>query len=214
MVHTPGFHRRLSSLMLQSDLVRGAISLLLLVVLLVARLPWWNVVILSGLAYFGLWLSTSSIARTSESKRNRSVPKTDNAAYSTCLELLQEIQVLTGGIEDPQVSNQFRSISVQIERILEAISEDGKFQASVPLFGLVGLTADLLTGYLKIVQRGLERVEMQDQIRANLESLDTAYERFWEWLNRDVVVNITALTEIIDFTLTELPRSSRIGGIT
>jgi hypothetical protein len=53
---------------------------------------------------------------------------------------------------------------------------------------------------------------MREQVGENLATLEARYERFWEQLNRDAVVNLKALSEIINFNLKELAVSSPRGG--
>jgi len=201
MSHTLGFYGRLALLTLQKDVARGGLCVILMVVLAVEGLPWWLALLLPVLAYPGLWLIASSAGQTSESKKQRPTPRTDGEAYATCLRLQREIQALSSRIDDRHASGQLRRITSWIDRILGAIAEDGKYRASMTLLNLVGPTCDLITGYVKVVRRGFGGAEVQERIRENLATLETAYERFWVQLNRDAIVNLESLSETIDFNL-------------
>src|SRR5688500_2618902 len=94
-----------------------------------------------------------------------------------------------------------------IDQILAGIVVDEKYQAGTSLLERTGITRDQIAGTVQVIRREIGGEETEERVRRNLASLEAAYERFWERLNRDAVVNLTPLNETIDFTLTELTRS-------
>jgi hypothetical protein len=111
------------------------------------------------------------------------------------------------------MAEQLRRISCWIDRILQTIVEDDKHQASLTLINLTETTDDLLAAYLKVSRRGLDGPDVRERVRENLATLESAYDRFWEQLNRDAVVNLEALSAAIEFNLNELGALRQLGGI-
>jgi hypothetical protein len=213
MRHTPGFYRRLAVIALQTDVARGGLAAVLMVALALGGLSPWLVLGLPPIAYAGLRLLPRRRGQSAERTGWQTGDLSERSAYARCLALRQEIDALSGRVEDAQARDSFRRIISRIDEINGAIAEDGKYGAARTLLELVGPTHELLVGYLKVRGRGLESGEMRERVRTNLDTLGNAYDRFWVRLNRDAVVNLEALGEAIEFTLTDLASSSPGGAM-
>jgi hypothetical protein len=208
MRHTPGFYRRLAVIALHTDAVRGGLAVVLMVALAVGGLSLWHVLGLPLILYIGLGLVPLSLDQPGASADRQTVARSDRTAYARCARLRQEIHDITGRVDDAQALDSIRRTVWRIDKILGAIAEDGKYPASTALLELVVPTHELLVGYLRVSGRGLDTIEVRKRVRANLDTLDNAYARFWVRLNRDAVVNLEALGEAIEFTLTDLAPSN------
>ncbi|MEA2512398.1 MAG: hypothetical protein QOJ59_1885 [Thermomicrobiales bacterium] len=212
MRHTPGFYRRLALILLAKDIVRGGLAVLLMLILKAVGAPLWLALIFSLVAYTGLRLIAGTVGQPPDDAKWRPTPRSDFELYARCLGMRQELRDRSARIEDPHTYDQLGSITSRIDRILGVIAEDKKYDASAAFLDLMVLTDNFLTDYLRVVRRGFDPADMREQVGENLATLEARYERFWEQLNRDAVVNLKALGEIINFNLKELAVSSPRGG--
>jgi hypothetical protein len=210
MRHAPEVCYQIAFLALRTDAVRGGLCAILMVALALTGLPWSWVLVLPFLTYLGLRLITATI-RTTADRRQRLAPRTDGEYFAACLALRKENQSLSEFFADSQAAGQLRHIDSQIDRILSAIIEDGKYPASKTLYDLINLTNELVRGYSTLVRRDVAGNDVHARVRESLATLETAYERFWEQINRDILVNLEALGEIIDFNLEGLTTLTRRG---
>jgi hypothetical protein len=213
MRHSPGFYRRFAMLALRTDLVRSGLCFALMVVLLVADAPFLAALIVPFLVYAGLWRIAPMVSRLFEMKQKPATARSADEAYATCLSLQRKFRLMTERIEDKQASDHLRHITGMIDRILQTVVEDDKYQASVTLVNLIETTDDLLAAYLKVARRGFDGPEVRERVRANLSALESAYTRFWERLNRDAVVDLEALNDTIEFSVVELGTLRQPGAI-
>jgi len=211
MRHSPGFYRRFAVLALHKEAVRGGLCVILLLTLLLFGLPFWLILVVPPLTYAGLWLATSIVSKTSSDERES--PRSVDEAHVQSLGFQRKLQVMANRSEYRQISDQLRQISSWVDKILQTIVEDGKYQASLPLADLIDTTDSLLTAYLKVVRRGLDESDVRERVRENLATLETAYQRFWQQLNRDAVVNLHALSEAIELSLSDFGTFRQLGGI-
>jgi DNA-binding CsgD family transcriptional regulator len=206
MRHSPGFYRRFAVLLLQKEVVRGALGVILFLALMLIGLPLWLSVVVPILAYGGLWWLSANALETSGAKREMPLPRSDKDAYAKCLDLQRQIKARTAQVDDPTTAEHFQRIMCWIDKILAAIEEDGKYEAARSLLPLIGLVYDLLVDYLRVVQRGFGDPETHEAVCESLETLETSFKRFWEELNRDAVVNLRALNESIQDIFKALTR--------
>lgn len=206
MRHSPGFYKRFAVLALHKELVRGGLSVMLLLALFVADLPLLVTAGLPWLIYAGLSLATSTILEEPESKRQLLLPRSEREAYDRCLELKREIETRVQRVEDPQTADHFRRNICWLDKILAAIAEDKEYETSRSLFPLVGLLFDLLVDYLRVVERGIDDAETHEAVGRSLTILAAAFARFWDRLNRHAKVNLEALNESIEEIFKELTK--------
>lgn len=190
MRHSPGFYQRLFLMVIRTEVARAAVALMVMAILALADFDVGLVLGLPLLIYLGLWLATSTSDRPPR-------PRDKLDDYTSSLELRRGLTALTGQVRDDRVLRQLHGIGDQLDRILAAIAEDEKFDAATPLLSLIGLTKDLLTKYNKVMRRGFDDAGTHDRVRDNLVSLSASYQEFWERLNRDVIVDLDALSETI-----------------
>jgi DNA-binding CsgD family transcriptional regulator len=189
--------------MLQHELVRGAVCVALLFVLLLVGTPIWLALALPFIAYGGLRLLLSGDPELSSGTLQPAGKISNPAAYARCVEFQQRINGLTSLVDEPRMSSQLTRITVLIDQILDVIAEDAsdedvKDEVAGPLLALMQTTADLLTHYGKLVRRGFDDAEVQERVRSSLATLDDGYEEFWTRINRIAVVDLEALSEMID----------------
>jgi DNA-binding CsgD family transcriptional regulator len=207
---SPQTYARAARNMLQHDLVRGALCVALLFVLLLAGTPIWLALALPFISYGGMRLLLNTGPEMPLSAPQPIATLTDHAAYARCVEVQQRIHGLAGSIDEPRMSSQLTRITVLIDQILDVITEDAsdedaKDEVSGPLLALMQTTVDLLTHYGKLVRRGFDDAEVQERVRSSLATLDDGYEEFWTRINRIAVVDLEALSEMIDEMNKRLP---------
>jgi hypothetical protein len=129
------------------------------------------------------------------------------------LSLQRKFQLLASRVADKETAEQLARITSWIDKMLQTIVEDDKYQASLTLVNLIETTDDLLAAYLKVVRRGLDGPDVRERVRDNLATLETACERFWQRLNRDAVVDLAALTDTIEFNLSGIGALRQLGEI-
>ena len=190
---------------LRNELVRGGLCTLVLFGLLASDTPVWLVLALPAAAYVGLWLLTG---QTAEAEVPRPTPSPSSReireAYAASLRSHQEINAFGGDVADPQLAAIVGRVTSGIDRILDVISEDEKYQASLTLLELMTPTRNLLSRYSKLVRRGLDGAEVRERVRENLETLDNAYLDFWARLNDDALPDLDELGETINRTLDQM----------
>jgi hypothetical protein len=191
--------------------VAKGVAVLVLLVTFFMDLPGHFDLILWVAACAGSWLLFSDSDTSGPGEDGPA--KSDRDAYAGCLALQQKIQTLARRIEEVDTSFHLNTPLRRIERILQSMAEDGKYQASFSLFELMETTGDLLSAYLKVIQRGVDGPDARVRVRENLATLESAYELFWERLNRDAVVNFEALNEAIEFNLSGGATMRRLGDI-
>ena len=183
---------------MRHDILRAGLSLLLLGALAAWGLPYWLFMTLPLLAYSGLWLLVSTPAEI-ETRRDRpGMAAGEDTTYRACLDLRSQIQTLAGQVDDPGVASRLRAVTACVDKSLDAIAEDGKHAAAMPLSDLLGYTDKLLRAYVKVVRRGFADPDLHVHVRDRLGTIERACGRFWDRLNRDAVVDLRALSETID----------------
>jgi len=188
--------------MVHNDAVHGASCVVLTLVLVLVGMPLWLVVTLPLVAYAGQRLIAVSCQAPSSAPRG-TPPQNDRAAYASCVNRLQEIWSLSARLDDAPMRELLQRITERIDLILHAMTEDDTYRAAPILLGLLNPTRDLLASYLRVVERKLGTGEGRERVLVNIETLDAAYARFWERLNRSDVVGLAALNDTIDFYLDE-----------
>lgn len=202
MRHEPRLIKRFAAVILHDDLGRGGLCAILMVLFFVIGLPVLLALILPFVVYGGLWLTASSReSPAGAADRQQIEPALRHEPYQICLRLQAEIAALTGQIGDADVSVCLQTVNARFGRILDAIAEDQKYQAALPLLDLIDPTANLLRRYVKVVSREVARPDTAARVCVNLATLETACKHFWAELNRDAIVNLEALNETIDATL-------------
>jgi DNA-binding CsgD family transcriptional regulator len=198
MRHSPGFYKRLSVMLIASDLGRAAIALLIMGVLALADLPLWLVLLLPVLVYAGLWLITST------GPLDQFRPLDKKGDFKACIALRQCLLLHADQVGDVEASKQLKEIITRLDRILGAIEEDEKYDSTTPLLSLLGITNDLLEKYLKVTRRGFDDARTHEAVRQSLGTLSASYREFWEQLNRYVIVDLDALNQTIRELLEKL----------
>ena len=199
MRQPPQAHPQRLSTGARQEILRTGGSVLLLVGLLAADLHLALVLTLPFVAYAGLWLLTSQ-----SGSPGAAGPRLNRASQQSCLEAQAHISSLVESIQDHRASQTARQITNRIPRILEAISEDEKYEAYPSLLALMSRTDTFLTQYVKLVRRELDDEEVQHKARENLEALEGAYGTFWEELNRNEVLDLRSLGEAVDENLDQM----------
>ena len=182
---------------MRHDLLRFALCVLLLGALAAWGLPFWLFLTLPLVAYGGLWL----LVATPEIDARRVQPLRaagEDTTYRACLDLRSHVQTLSGQVTDSGVASQLSAVFACVDKSLDAIAEDGKYAAAMPLSDLLGYTDKLLGAYVKVVRRGFADPELHGHVRERLGTIERACKRFWDRLNRDAVVDLRALSETID----------------
>ena len=190
MRHTPGFYRRLPMVLIESDVVRAAVALLVMGFLAAGSYSLWFVLVLPIFVYLGLWLITST-------EKPAFWPRGKRTDYQSCLKHRHQMALLAEQVSDAQTASQITTITAQLDRILQAIDEDKKYDSTTLLLSLIGITKDYLEDYLKVMRRGFDEEGTHVDVSKNLALLSARYHSFWEQLNRPVVVDLVALGETI-----------------
>lgn len=204
-------HRGLGAAVRQSDVARAGVSLTLMGVMAATGAPLWIVLLAPALIYVGLSLWTSREGRNSAATRGRAI-RGDQEAYRACVAHHREILTLSRMARNPRIAEQSRAAGAQLATILGGIAEDRKQSAAPALLELTRTTHDLLTRHAKVARRGLETADLDEQVHESLASLVEAYRRFWERLNRDAIVDLVALNELIEYGLAGSPIWTGNGG--
>lgn len=189
--HSPGFYKRLVLLLVASDLGRAAVSLLAMGLAFLAESPLWLTLVVPVMVYLGLWLIAS------KDPPPQLLPNDPKGDFKACLEIRGRLVVYAAQLGDAQTSGQLQGIVTQLDRILGVIDEDKKFDSTTPLLSLLGITDDLLEKYSKVTRRGLDDAKTRDAVKESLETLLVSYQEFWGHLNRYVIVDLDALTQMI-----------------
>ena len=196
---------------MRHDILRAGFSVLLLAALAAWGLPFWLSLTLPLLMYVGLWLLVAPPVIGPPSPQR--VPEAGvDTAFERCGELRSRIAELSGQLDDAGVRGQLQSVTACVDKSLAAISEDGKYEAALPLSELLEFTDKLLSAYVKVVRRGFAEPGIHLHVCERLGTIDRACSRFWDRLNRDAVVDLRALSETIDVLLDAASRSSDDGG--
>ncbi len=213
MRHSPGFFRRLTLLSLQNDLVRGAIALCVLVALMLADAPIWIALSIPMVTYLGFRLLIPTVPANSTVGTGTSSRR---LGRSNQLDDVRRARESIGGaaaqMPDPDGANQARAVAGWIDRSLEVIQEDGKTETLVPLLELANFTNDLLARYLKLCRRGLADSGMHAQMKQSLAIIEERFKWFWEQLNRDAIVDLTALSAAIELFMATVPTAFDVEG--
>ena len=197
---------------MRHDILRAGLSVLLLAALAWWGLPFWLFLTLPLLTYIGLWLLVTAPEIVAADAQRVPVAGV-GTAYRRCVDLRSHIAELSGQIKDAGVRGQLQTVTACVDKSLEAISEDGKDEAAIPLSELLEFTDKLLSAYAKVVRRGFAEPGLHLQVRERLCTIERACSRFWDRLNRDAVVDLEALSETIEVLLDAAGRSSEGGNV-
>ena len=211
MTRTADTYRRAAVIGLNNELIRGVLSALVLIVLLAGGASFVAAVILAALAYGGLRLMATKLTQPEAGRPSRRTPRSAREAYAMCLELRPVIEMLARGVSDPAANIQLDHITGRIGQSLDVIVEDGGYDASPMLLDLMRTTADLLYPFAKVARRGLDGVDLRESFCRDLCTLVAAFNLLWEQINRNAIVSLTAASEMIDFSLSDVTRSREDG---
>jgi hypothetical protein len=189
--------------LLSGDLVAGAGAAVLFLVLLVAGLSIPIAIVLAILAYVGIVLvRPQSAARKGDSPAEAA--EKEQLAYQTSVAKVAAIRELATRIQKEGTRDLVVRIADQSDRILAAMKEDNNFTAA-PLFleQLLEPTEALLETYVRLSTRG---VKAADELLARNESQDLpmierAARTFFEKMHRDSIVDLAALSDVLEFNL-------------
>ena len=158
--------------------------------------------------YAGLRLFTgagSSNVWTGRANR----PRSDREIYDRCCHFNTQIAELALDFSEELQLGVLARIKTHAGNCLRVIAEDGTYQTSATLYELMETTVTLGERYRKVARRGLAIAEVDWAVADDLLLLDSGYQRFWEYLNRDAVDELQALSTTIELSLGEY--SSAIG---
>jgi hypothetical protein len=189
--------------LLSGDLVAGAGAAVLFLVLLFAGLSLPIAIVLAVLAYVGIVLVRPQMAARRGDSPAESAEKA-TLAYQTSLAKVAAIRELATRVQKEGTRDLVVRIADQSDRILAAMKEDNN-QTAAPLFleQLLEPTEALLETYVRLSTRGvkaadelLHRNESQD-----LPMIERASRTFFETMHRDSIVDLAALSEVLEFNL-------------
>ena len=187
---------------LQSELVRGALSAILLLVLWIAGLPLLLILLLPLMAYLGFWLLLGAPSPPSGAAPSlRDV----RAAYDECRHLQAHIATLCGAIADQKTRELVQQISAHIDQIMDVIAEDNHPQVCLKLREPLTVTDNFLSHYARLIRRGHDPAEMKERVRDNLATLDRGFVEIWQELIQEAVVDLGKLSDVIEETIEQLP---------
>jgi hypothetical protein len=190
--------------LLSGDLVAGAGAALLFLVLAFAfDVPIWLAIVLAVLAYVGIVLVRPQVAaRRGDSAADNAERET--LAYETSLEKVASIRELETRIDKEGTRDLVLRIADQSDRVLAAMSEDNN-RTAAPLFleQLLEPTEALLESYVRLSTRGIKAAD--EQLARNesqdLPMIERATRNFYERMHRDSIVDLEALSEVLEFNL-------------
>jgi len=186
----------------QSELVRGALSAVLLLILWLAGLPLLLVLLLPIMTYAGLWLLVGGPAKPVVTAPS---PRTIRTAHDDCLRLHAHITALCTAIADPRTRDLVQQISAHVDQIMEVIAEDNHPEVYLKLRDPLSVTDTFLSNYARLLRRGHDPAEMKERVRDNLASLDSLFERIRQELIQEAVVDLGRLSDEIERTIEQLP---------
>lgn len=190
--------------LLSGDLVAGAGAALLFLILYFALdAPLILAILLAVAAYAGIVLVRPQVAARKGDTAEDTLEKA-NLAFETSLAKVAAIRELATRIQKEGTRDLVLRIADQSDRILAAMREDNN-QAAAPLFleQLLEPTEALLETYVRLSTRG---VKAADELLARNESQDLpmierAARNFFEKMHRDSIVDLAALSEVLEFNL-------------
>ena len=187
---------------LQSELVRGALSAVLLLILWIAGLPLLLVLLLPIMAYAGLWLLLDSAAPPAPATPS---PREVRGAWDECLRLQTHILTLCTAIADLKTRELVQQISTRIDQIMDVIAEDNHPEVYLKLREPLSVTDNFLSRYTRLIRRGHDPDEMKERVRENLATLDRGFAEIWQELIQEAVVDLGKLSDVIEETIEQLP---------
>jgi DNA-binding CsgD family transcriptional regulator len=190
-------------LSLRNELVRGALSAVLLLILWIAGLPLLLVLLLPIMAYAGLWLLTG--ASPSSPVGSTPSPREIRTAHDECIRLKMHIDMQCGAIVDPRTRQLVQQISTRVDEIMRMIDEDRHPEIHLKLLEPLSVTDNFLSNYAKLLRRGHDPAEMKERVRANLTSLDGLFDRIRQELIDEAVIDLGKLSDEIEKTIEQLP---------
>lgn len=190
--------------LLSGDLIAGvAAAAVLLVVVVGLDASILVGIVLAIAAYIGIVLVRPRVDRTAVDTKEQ-ITERATIAYQTSLTKAAQIRSLATRIQKDAPRETTLHIADQADRILAAMKEDGNLTAA-PLFleQLLEPTDELLENYVRLSTRGvtaanelLTRNETQD-----LPMIEQAARNFFEKMHRDSIVDLAALSEVLEFNL-------------
>jgi DNA-binding CsgD family transcriptional regulator len=198
----PGFRVRLTDFLRNNEGIRVVGCLALMLALTASGLSLWLALSVPIVTYIGISIlfapGQSLMPPPSGGPAPRNSGPPDREAARRCLTLRDELRELAKSVADEEVLTSLRSIDDRLGSILLVIDEDEKYEAGPSLEDLIELTRRYLRWYVKASRRELEYEEPVAGIRQTFRILADRFERFWLAINRDVIVNLKTLREIIE----------------
>jgi 5-bromo-4-chloroindolyl phosphate hydrolysis protein len=190
--------------LLSGDLVAGVVAAVLFLVLTFGTgLSIPIAIVLAVAAYVGIVLVRPQVGGRRGDTAAEAAEKAA-LAYQTSLTKVATIRGLAARVQKEGTRDLVLRISDQSDRILAAMKEDNNF-AAAPLFleQLLEPTESLLETYVRLSTRG---VKAADELLARNESQDLpmierAARNFFERMHRDSIVDLAALSEVLEFNL-------------
>jgi len=73
-------------------------------------------------------------------------------------------------------------------------------------------TIELLTPYAKAVRRGLDGIDINESLYRDLAILERALDLLWEKVNQETLASLSAISEMIEFSLEGMTGVRQDGG--
>ena len=200
---SPERESQIWKLVLGGEVLRVGACLALMVGLTVSDFTLWLALPLPVLTYIGISLifNDTSERSTPRSLSNWRQDKLDRrrdlAAFEECIRVQTDLKSLTSAVSDEHIATWLTLINKRIGEIRGVIEEDVKFKAAPELLKIVAYTRGVVVNYERASRRSLPNAEPVERIRSILAILSGQFDQLWAELNRDVLVDLQVLVEII-----------------
>jgi hypothetical protein len=154
--------------------------------------------------------STNHTPDTAQS--NGRSPRYGRKAFALCQSLRPTIGVLSFAVDDSRAVARIANVIGRTDQLIAAIAEDEQYGAAPMLLDLMETTIELLTPYAKAVRRGLDGIDINESLYRDLAILERALDLLWEKVNQETLASLSAISEMIEFSLEGMTGVRQDGG--
>lgn len=189
------------------DLPAGVFSLFCLLGLVGIGAPLGAAVTVPLLVYASLrLLEINAVVSAVHTRADRWMAR--ESEVKACQRLAGDLRSRVGEADDREVAARLRQILDCADRSLAVIEEDQREDAAGHVISLLETTNQLVSAYLRLVRRELASDESRTAFLGNLDTLAAAFNAAWLRMNREAIVTLGTLSDMIDVSL--VPQSSTL----
>jgi hypothetical protein len=192
--------RRAALISLRSDLVRGGVAVLLLIMLVAMRLPIAAALVFAIAGYVGTRLASVRFDPLADDVPAGRVSRSGRDALPRCSVIRADLIQMRHQIGNNDLGTQLDGLIARSGILAAAIDDDQRHDLAPTLLDLMETLAELMRPLARIMVRGAATPALIASVQRDLSTLAAAFDRLWDRVNAEAIADLAAASEMIEFS--------------